>query len=60
MNKINQHFKRGINVQADKKLESPIKRYDNIEKYRRYRLENRLNKDSLLKLSSYHNNLAGI
>jgi hypothetical protein len=60
MSKANQHPKRGIKVQAGKELESPIRRYSDIEKCRRYRLENRSDKGSLLGLSPYHSNLAKI
>jgi hypothetical protein len=59
MGRINQYFKRGIEVQAGREFEGPISRY-NIEGYRRRRLENRSDKGSLLGLSPYHNNLAGI
>jgi hypothetical protein len=59
MGKANQHPKRGIKVQAGRELEGPINKYG-IERCRRRRLENRLDKDSLLKLSPYHSNLAGI
>jgi hypothetical protein len=60
MGGANQYLKRGVKVQAGRELEGPIKRYDGIEECRRYRLENRSNRDSLLGLSPYHSNLAGI
>jgi hypothetical protein len=47
-------------MQAGKKFESFIKKYSNIEKYKRYRLKNRSDRGSLLKLSPYYNNLAKI
>jgi hypothetical protein len=59
MGGANQYPKRDIKVQAGRKLEGPINKY-NIERYRRRRLENRSDRDSLLGLSFYHNNLAGI
>jgi hypothetical protein len=60
MGEANQYFKRGIKVQAGRELEGPIRRYGNIERCRRYRLENRSDRGSLLGLSPYHSNLAGI
>jgi hypothetical protein len=60
MGGANQHPKRGIEMQAGRELEGPIKRYGDIERYRRHRLENRSNKGSLLGLSPYHSNLAKI
>jgi hypothetical protein len=40
MGRVNQYFEGGVNVQAGKELESLIRRYGDIEGYRRYRLEN--------------------
>jgi hypothetical protein len=59
MGGANQYFKRGIKVQAGRELESLISKYD-IERCRRRRLENRSDRGSLLGLSSYYSNLAGI
>jgi hypothetical protein len=60
MGGANQHPKRGVKVQAGRELEGPIKRYNSIEGCRRHRLKNRSDRGSLLKLSPYHSNLAGI
>jgi hypothetical protein len=60
MGGANQYLKRGIEIQAGREFKSSIRRYSNIEGYKRYRLENRSNRDSLLRLSPYHNNLARI
>jgi hypothetical protein len=60
MGGANQHPKRGVEVQAGRELEGPIRRYDGIEGCRRHRLENRSDRGSLLGLSPYHSNLAGI
>jgi hypothetical protein len=60
MGEANQHSKRGVDMQAGRELENPIRRYNDIEGCRRYRLENQSDRDSLLGLSPYHSNLAGI
>jgi len=60
MGGANQHPKRGVDVQAGRELEGPIRRYGGIEGCRRHRLKNRLDRGSLLGLSPYHSNLAGI
>jgi hypothetical protein len=59
MGGANQYSKRGVEVQAGRELEGPISRYG-IEGCRRRRLENRSDRGSLLGLSPYHSNLAGI
>jgi hypothetical protein len=40
MGRANQHSEGGVDVQAGRELESPIRRYGGIEGCRRYRLEN--------------------
>jgi hypothetical protein len=60
MGEANQHPKRGVDVQAGREFEGPIRRYGGIEGCRRYRLKNRSDRGSLLGLSPYHSNLAGI